>query len=35
MVPAQPQLGQEAAPIVEVVILYLAGAEKIVELPFY
>ena len=35
MVPAQPQLGQEAVPIVEVVILHLAGAGEYLELPFY
>ena len=34
MVPAQPQLGKEAAPIVDVVILYFAGAGEDVELPF-
>ena len=35
MVPAQPQLGQEAAPIFEVVILYLTGAGEDLELLFY
>ena len=35
MVPIQPQLNQEAAPIVEVIVLYLTGAGQDVKLSFY
>ena len=33
--PAKSQLVQEAAPIIEVVIFYLAGADENVKLLFY